>query len=327
MSVSAALGRLIVIAGPTAAGKSELALQLAESLAGEVVNGDALQLYRGMDIGTAKLPAAERRGVPHHLLDVLDVTDYATVAAYQSQARSAVSDILARGRTPILVGGTGLYLQSVVDDLQFPATDPAVRAALEQELAAIGDAALYARLAELDPVAAARIQPRNSRRVIRALEVIALTGRPFSATMPTRGEFRFDAIWFCVDRETGDLDERIAVRVNSMVDQGFLDEVRALSKIGLRDGVTASRALGYQQMLAVLDGTLSMDQAIADTISGTRRYVRRQRSWFRRDSRQIWLPATASDLLATVISLSRSGTGNASAAGPGHAQRAVSLGS
>lgn len=294
-----------MIAGPTAAGKSELALQLAETLSGEVINGDALQLYRGMDIGTAKLPVAERRGVPHHLLDVLNVTDYATVAAYQAQARSAVADILARGHTPILVGGTGLYLQSVVDELRFPATDPEVRSALEQELAAVGDRALYERLAVLDPVAASKIEPRNSRRVIRALEVIALTGQPFSATMPTRGEFRFDAIWFCVDRDTADLDERIAVRVRSMVDHGLLDEVRALEKIGLRDGVTASRALGYQQMLGVVDGTLTLDQAIADTVSGTRRYVRRQRSWFRRDDRQIWLPAVAPDLLETVIALSQ----------------------
>jgi tRNA dimethylallyltransferase len=305
MSGPRSLPRLIVVAGPTATGKSELALALAAETDGEVVNGDALQLYRGMDIGTAKLPAAERRGVPHHLLDVLDVTETATVAAYQRRARDAVEDILARGRTPILVGGTGLYLQSVVDELEFPATDPVVRRRWEDELAVVGDEALHRRLAVLDPPAAARIEPRNGRRVVRALEVIELTGRPFSATMPTRGAFRYDAIWFCVDRDTAELDARIERRVDLMVDQGLLDEVRELAARGLRDGVTASRALGYQQMLAVLDGTSTVADAVRDTVAGTRRYVRRQRAWFRRDQRQIWLRADAPDLVQTVLTAAR----------------------
>ncbi len=300
-----ALSRLIVIAGPTATGKSELALRLAEETGGEIINGDALQLYRGMDIGTAKMSEAERRGIPHHLLDVLDVTETATVAAYQAQARVAVEGLLARGRTPILVGGTGLYLQSVVDELEFPATDPVVRRRLEAELAAVGDEALHRRLAGLDPVAADRIEPRNSRRVVRALEVIELTGRPFSATMPTRGTFRYDAIWFCVDRDTAELDERIQRRVELMVARGLLDEVRKLVGRGLRDGVTASRALGYQQFLAVLDGSLTVADAVRDTVAGTRRYVRRQRSWFRRDQRQIWLAADAPDLVDDVLRHSR----------------------
>jgi tRNA dimethylallyltransferase len=305
MSGFRAVPRLIVIAGPTATGKSELALRLAQATDGEVVNGDALQLYRGMDIGTAKTPPAERRGVPHHLLDVLDVTDTATVAAYQAAARTAVEGILAAGRTPILVGGTGLYLQSVVDDLEFPATDPVVRRRIEQELAIVGDEALHRRLATLDPAAAARIEPRNGRRIVRALEVIELTGRPFSATMPTRGAFRYDAVWFCLDRDTAELDARIARRVDTMVAQGLLDEVRELERRGLRSGVTAARALGYQQMLGVLDGVSSMADAVRDTVTGTRRYVRRQRSWFRRDQRQTWLAADAPDLLATVLRHSR----------------------
>ncbi|WP_111765027.1 tRNA (adenosine(37)-N6)-dimethylallyltransferase MiaA [Nakamurella deserti] len=305
MSGSRALPRLVVVAGPTATGKSDLALALAEETDGEVVNGDALQLYRGMDIGTAKLPVDERRGVPHHLLDVLDVTETATVAAYQRRARAAVEDVLARGRTPILVGGTGLYLQSVVDELEFPATDPVVRRRLEDELEEVGDVALHRRLAALDPPAAARIEPRNGRRVVRALEVIELTGRPFSATMPTRGAFRYDAIWFCVDRDTAELDARIARRVDLMVEQGLLDEVRHLAAHGLRDGVTASRALGYQQMLAVLDGTSTVADAVRDTVAGTRRYVRRQRAWFRRDQRQLWLRAEAPDLVGTVLAAAR----------------------
>ncbi|AZI57647.1 tRNA (adenosine(37)-N6)-dimethylallyltransferase MiaA [Nakamurella antarctica] len=296
-----ALSRLIVIAGPTGAGKSDLAVDVAEKLDGEIVNADALQLYRGMDIGTAKLPVAQRRGIPHHQLDVLDITEYATVAAYQRAARADVEDILRRGKTPILVGGSGLYLQSVVDDLEFPATDAHVRAGLEAELVEVGELALHARLAALDPVAATAIEPRNGRKVVRALEVISLTGRPFSATMPTRGELRYRGIWFCVDRDTAELDQRIERRVRAMVEQGLLEEVRGLEKVGLRQGITASRALGYQQMLDVLDGVLNLEQAMLDTMAGTRRYVRRQRSWFRRDTRQIWLRADSTGLLAQVI--------------------------
>ncbi len=297
-----------MIAGPTASGKSALAIDLAVQLNGEIINGDALQLYRGMDIGTAKTPVAQRCGIPHHMLDVLDITDYATVAQYQAPARQAVEDILRRGRTPILVGGTGLYLQSVVDELQFPATDPEVRRGLEAELAEHGPWLLHERLRLCDPVSAAKIEPLNSRRVVRALEVIAISGRPFSATMPVRGAFRYDAAWFCIDRDTGDLDDRIATRVSAMVRDGLVDEVRQLADRGLRRGVTASRALGYRQVLQMLDGLLTLDEAIAETVAGTRRYVRRQRSWFRRDQRQVWLRGDDPALLRTVLARARTRT-------------------
>lgn len=286
--------RLIVIAGPTATGKTELALSVAERLAdraggssAEIVNADSMQLYRGMDIGTAKTPPQERRGVPHRLFDMLDVTETASVAAYQRDARAAIADVLAHGRVPLLVGGSGLYIQAVVDDIAFPPTDPDVRADLERQLAEGGAARLFARLASADPAAAAVIEPRNERRIIRALEVIELTGRPFSATMPRPGRPRFDARLVRVDRPTDQLDDRIERRVRAMVDQGFLDEVRALDARGLRRGVTASRALGYAQMLAVLDGAADLQSAVLATAAATRRYVRRQRSWFARDHRLI----------------------------------------
>lgn len=298
-----ALDRLIVIAGPTAAGKTALALDLAERVDGEIINADALQLYRGMDIGTAKLPVDQRRGIPHHLFDILEISDVATVASYQERARSTVTDILSRGKTPLLVGGSGLYLQSVVDELEFPGTDATVRAELEAELAEVGARALHVRLIEVDPVAAANIEPLNGRKVVRALEVLRVTGRPFSAYMPVLGEFRYRAKWFCVDRDTAELDRRIEIRVHDMVDAGLLDEVRRLDGQGLRNGVTASRALGYQQMLDVIDGVMTMDEAVAATITGTRRYVRRQRSWFRRDQRQIWLDAADPALTDRVLDL------------------------
>lgn len=289
--------RLVVVAGPTGAGKSELALDLAQRLDGEVINADSMQLYRGMDIGTAKLPRAERRGIEHHLLDVLDVTETATVAAYQRDARAVIERILARGRTPLLVGGSGLYIRAVVDNIEFPATDPAVRTRLEGELGRLGAPALADRLARLDPDAAAMIDPGNGRKIIRALEVIELTGRPFSATMPRYGVPEYDAVQLLLDRETAELDRRLERRVRRMVDQGLLDEVRRLETQGLRRGVTASRALGYAQFLAVLDGADDLEGAIAATASATRRFVRRQRSWFRRDHRMIDLDAASPDLL------------------------------
>jgi len=291
------VSRLVVVAGPTGTGKSELALDLAERLDGEVINADSMQLYRGMDIGTAKLPPAERRGVPHHLLDVLEVTQTATVAAYQRDARALVQDILARGRTPLLVGGSGLYIRAVVDSIEFPATDPAVRSRLEDELAVLGPAALAERLREVDPDAALSIGPANGRKIVRALEVIELTGRPFSATMPRYGAPAFDAVQLLLDRETAGLDVRLADRVLRMVELGLLDEVRHLATQGLRQGVTASRALGYAQFLAVLDGTSTVPDAIAQTTQATRRFVRRQRSWFRRDHRMIEVAADRADLL------------------------------
>lgn len=289
--------RLIVVAGPTGTGKSDLALDLAERLDGEIINADSMQLYRGMDIGTAKVPPHERRGIPHHLLDVLDVTQTATVASYQRDARIAIEDVLAGGRTPVLVGGSGLYIQAVVDDINFPATDPLVRAKWENELDRLGIDHLFGLLTERDPAAAIAIGPANGRKIVRALEVIDITGRPFTATMPRPGVPRYSAVLLRLDRPTDELDQRLEARVRAMVAAGFLDEVRALDAVGLRDGVTASRALGYAQLLAVLDGQIDLEQAIVSTAAITRRFVRRQRSWFRRDHRMIDLDATSPDLL------------------------------
>lgn len=295
------IGRLVVVAGPTGTGKSELALELAERLDGEVVNADSMQLYRGMDVGTAKLAPDERRGVPHHQLDVLEVTQTATVAAYQTDARADIERILARGRTPLLVGGSGLYIRAVVDDIEFPATDPTVRSRLEDELGRIGAAALSQRLARLDPDGAAAIGPVNGRKIVRALEVIELTGRPFSATMPRYGPPAYDAVQLLLDRGTTGLDARLERRVRRMVECGLLDEVRRLEAQGLRQGVTASRALGYAQFLAVLDGSCTVEQATAATAQATRRFVRRQRSWFRRDHRMIDLDADRPELVDSAL--------------------------
>ena len=302
-------GRLVVVAGPTGTGKSEIGVALAERLDGEVVNADSMQLYRGMDIGTAKLTPAQRRGVPHHLLDVLGVTETASVAAYQRQARAAVEDVLRRGRTPLLVGGSGLYVQAVIDEIDFPGTDPVVRGRLEAELAAVGVAALRDRLAGLDPAAAVAIEPRNGRRIVRALEVIELTGRPFTATLPRPGAPRYDAALICLDRDTADLDARLAVRVEQMMAAGFLDEVAALESAGLRRGLTASRALGYRQLLQALDGSVTVPAAAADTVTATRRFVRRQRSWFGRDRRMCRLDGADPGLLRAALRAARAGVG------------------
>lgn len=291
------MNRLVVVAGPTGTGKSDLALELARRLDGEVINADSMQLYRGMDIGTAKLPPAERRGIVHHLLDVLDVTQTATVAAYQRDARALVEQILARGRTPLLVGGSGLYIRAVVDNIEFPATDPVVRRRWEDELGRVGAVVLFERLERDDPAAAAVIGPANGRKIVRALEVIELTGRPFSATMPRYGRPDYDAVQLLLDRPTDELDERLERRVRGMVRDGLLDEVRRLDAQGLRRGATASRALGYAQFLGVLDGTADVEQAIATTAQATRRFVRRQRSWFRRDRRRVDLDGTDPGLL------------------------------
>jgi tRNA dimethylallyltransferase len=288
--------RLIAVVGPTATGKSDLGLALAHAYDGEVVNADAMQLYRGLDVGTAKLAPAERAGVPHHLLDVLDVTETASVAAYQRAARTAVEDVLAAGRTPVLVGGSGLYVQAVVDELEFPGTDPALRAELAAELDEHGPAALHARLAGVDPSAAAAILPSNGRRIVRALEVIALTGRPFAARLPELAAPRYDAVLLGLDRSTEDLDGAVARRVARMFAAGLVAETRGLLP-GLREGQTASRALGYQQVLSALDDRTEFATAAADTVVATRRFVRRQRSWFRRDRRIVWLDAGASDVL------------------------------
>ncbi|GAA0646062.1 tRNA (adenosine(37)-N6)-dimethylallyltransferase MiaA [Kutzneria viridogrisea] len=293
--------RAVAVVGPTATGKSELGVRLAQRLGGEVVNADAMQLYRGMDIGTAKVTEQERAGVPHHLLDVLEVTEAASVAAYQRETRAVVEDLLARGRTPVLVGGSGLYVQAVLDDLEFPGTDPLIRARLEAELAEVGPAELHRRLTESDPVAAGAILASNGRRVVRALEVIELTGRPFSASMPKPGPARYGTVLIGVDREVAELDSRVDLRVRRMFAAGLVEETRELAARGLREGRTAARALGYQQVLAAFDGEYDMDTAAAETARATRRFVRRQRSWFRRDARVTWFDAARPDLLDAVL--------------------------
>ncbi|UCM90844.1 tRNA (adenosine(37)-N6)-dimethylallyltransferase MiaA [Streptomyces marincola] len=282
---------VLAVVGPTAAGKSDLGVALAAGLGGEVVNADSMQLYRGMDIGTAKLTPAERRGVPHHLLDVWEVTRPASVAEYQTLARDRVDRLLAAGRTPVLVGGSGLYVSAALDALEFPGTDPAVRARLEAELAERGSAALHTRLAAVDPPAAAAILPSNGRRVVRALEVVEITGRPFTARLPGAEGQRevYRTLRIGVGVERSELDERIAARVDRMWRAGLVDEVRALERVGLREGRTASRALGYQQVLAALAGEATEEEAREETIRATRRFARRQESWFRRDPRVRWL--------------------------------------
>jgi tRNA dimethylallyltransferase len=287
---------VIAVVGPTASGKSDLAVELALRLGGEAVNADSMQLYRGMDVGTAKLAPAETRGVPHHLLDVWDVTETASVAEYQKLAADVIEDVRARGRTPVLVGGSGLYVRAALDHLEFPGTDPAVRARLEAELAEYGPAVLHERLRGVDPAAADAILPGNGRRVVRALEVVEITGRPFTATLPAH-RYRFDAVQIGLSVPRPELDERIALRVDRMWDAGLVDEVRRLEKAGLRRGVTASRALGYQQVLRFLAGEWSEERARDETVRLTRRFARRQESWFRRDPRVRWLPYDAPDLV------------------------------
>jgi tRNA dimethylallyltransferase len=298
----AGVPRVIAVVGPTAAGKSALSITLARELGGEVVNADSMQLYRGMDIGTAKLTPAERAGVPHHLLDIWDVTQPAAVAEYQRLARAAVEDIAARGRVPLLVGGSGLYVRAVLEEFDFPGTDPAIRARLEAELAAVGPAALHARLADRDAGAAARILPSNARRIVRALEVIELTGGPFTAALPAPAPY-YESVQIGVDADTASLDARIATRVDAMWAAGLLDEVRVLETKGLRDGRTASHALGYQQALAQLDGRLTEADAKDETVRATRRFVRRQRSWFRRDPRIGWLDGGSADIVEAALAL------------------------
>jgi tRNA dimethylallyltransferase len=289
---------VVAVVGPTATGKSELAVAIANRVGGEIINADSMQLYVGMDVGTAKLPPGERGGVPHHLLDVWPIAKSAAVAEYQSMARERIADIHSRGRVPVLVGGSGLYLRGALDHLDFPGESPQIRHRLYGELAAVGPGHLHARLAAVDPAAAAAILPTNGRRIVRALEVIELTGRPFTATMPT-----FESVYDCVqiglDRD--DLDERIESRVHRMMAAGFVDEVRGLLPHGLRHSPTAGKALGYAQLLACLDdaGEVhgNLTGAVATTIRATRRFVRRQRSWFGRDPRIQWLDAAAADLI------------------------------
>ena len=328
---------VVAVVGPTAAGKSDLAVALARRLGGEVVNADAMQLYRGMDIGTAKLPGFERLGVPHHQLDVLEVTERASVAAYQRAARRELAAVAARGRRPLLVGGSGLYVAAVLTDLEFPGTDPAVRARLEAELAELGPLALHRRLAERDPAAAAALLPTNGRRVVRALEVLEITGRPFAARLPrpagdaqrsgdaqraggaqragddpaaggpptSRAAVPATVIGLDLPRDV--LDTRIEARVAAMFDAGLVEETAVLVGRGLRTGPTASRAVGYAQVLDLLDGRFDEDGARTATATATRRLARRQLSWFRRDPATMWLSADAPDLLDRALAAIEAG--------------------
>ncbi|TYC99126.1 tRNA (adenosine(37)-N6)-dimethylallyltransferase MiaA [Arthrobacter echini] len=289
---------VIAVVGPTGSGKSQLGVALAQRLGGEVINADALQFYRGMDIGTAKLPVHERGGVEHHLLDVLDLREEASVAAYQVDARHAVDAVRARGRVPILIGGSGLYVRAALDRLDFPPTDPAVRTRLEADLAAHGAQVLRERLRAVDPLSADRIQ--DDRRLVRALEVHEISGRPFSAFMPSR-EYHQPAVQLGLGVDRGMLRERLALRVHTMVRQGLAEEVERLASRGLREGRTASRALGYGQFLQVLDGVLTETDAIADTIAATRRFARRQLTWFRGDPRVTWLDAESPALVDRAV--------------------------
>ena len=291
---------VVAVVGPTATGKTALAVALAHRLGGEVVNADSMQLYRGMDIGTAKPTPEERDGVPHHLLDVWHVREPASVVEYARAARDRVDRLRARGTVPLLVGGSGLYVRAVLDDLDFPGTDPEVRARLEAELADVGPAALHDRLAAVDPAAAAAVLPGNGRRIVRALEVVELTGGPFRARLPDPRP-HYPAVVVGLDRSTAELDERVAARVDRMWAAGFVDEVAALAADGLREGPTASRALGYAQVLDQLAGVLDADEARERTVRLTRRFVRRQRSWFRRDPVVRWFDAADTDLVDGVL--------------------------
>lgn len=294
---------LIFIVGATATGKSELSLQLAERINGEIVNADSMQLYRGMDIGTAKLSPQERRGIPHHLIDVLDVNQDASVAEYQGWARSKIDELLGSGKSVIVVGGTGLYVKAILDELNFPDTDPEVRARLSEEADRIGVDAMHERLGKLDPAAAAAIPKENVRRVVRALEVIEITGKPFTANLPRAGASYYpEAKQFGLVMERDDLKERIDKRVDLMWSEGFVGEVQALIEKGITTGKTAKAALGYNQIISFLEGRISEAEAKEETKRATRAYARRQETWFSRDARIKWLKGGTKERLDSILS-------------------------
>ena len=280
---------IVAVVGATASGKTDLSLDLAERLGGEIVNTDAMQVYRGMDIGTAKLPPQQRRGIPHHLLDTLTVRDPLTVAEFQADARAVAGRLRAGGTVPVLVGGSALYTRAILDRFEFPGTDEAVRSRLEDELAEVGSLRLHQRLATQDPEAAARILPENGRRVVRALEVIAITGRPFTASLPTLEYADPGSVQVGVDIDRPTLDARIQQRGDQMFEAGFVAEVERLLAEGLAEGRTAGRAIGYREVAAHLAGELSLEEARERTVVATRRFARRQDSWFRKDPRIVWV--------------------------------------
>ena len=293
--------KLVVIAGATATGKSSLSVELAQAIDAEIINADSMQVYRGMDIGTAKISFEERQGIPHHMLDVLDVNQDSTVAWYQIGAREVIDEIHSRGKSVVMVGGTGLYIKAVIDELNFPDTDPMVRHTINKEAEELGIDAMFARLEKLDPAAAIAIDRANLRRIIRALEVIEITGKPFTANLPREESIRYpDARQFglVMDREL--LSTRIDERVNTMFEEGFVEEVQKLMPAGLLEGRTAQRALGYSQIVSHLQGEVSLDAAIEETKRATRQYARRQETWFSRDARIKWI-STRQPRLETIL--------------------------
>lgn len=290
-----ARGKLLAVVGPTAIGKSEVALALAELFDGEVVSADSMQVYRGMDIGTGKLPPEERRGIPHHLIDVVDPQETFNVAEYQRRALAAIADIRGRGRLPLLVGGTGLYFRAVVREFLFPGpgSDPDLRAKLAAEAESLGSPELHRRLKDVDPVAAERIHPNDRRRIIRALEVYTLTGRPISEYQKARLEPRFDLLCVGLTASRESLYRRIEARVDKMVAMGLVDEVRQLVERGLESWLTAVQALGYKEFFPHLRGEEELATAVARLKQETRRYAKRQLTWFRREPDVQWLDRDA----------------------------------
>lgn len=306
---------LIAVVGPTGTGKSDLGLHIADQIiAGggkaEIVNTDSMQFYRGMDIGTAKLNVAERRGIEHHMLDVLEIQDESTAAEYQAQVRPLITELQSRGITPILVGGSMLYIAAALNTFEFPERDEDIRAELEDQLEKFGSHALHRKLADLDPVAASRIDPENGRRVVRALEIVTITGEPFAAALPEKTESWQPVLEIGLNSDRAHLVERLAKRVEKMWQQGIVAEAEALIPFGIREGKTSSRAIGYAQALAQLDGDLSEAEAIAATAQLTQRYARRQMSWFRRDERIYWQDYQDPKLYDNVIDLIRNTAGH-----------------
>lgn len=295
--------QVVAITGPTASGKTALSVQLAQRLHGQIINADSVQLYRGMDIGSAKPTLSERAGIEHHLIDVLDVHEEANVSQFQRHARSAIDQVAAQDALPILVGGSSLYQRAVLDDLRFPGTDRQVRDRWEKQLRLRGSAELHAELARRDAHAAEQILPSNGRRIVRALEVIELTGQPFSATMPGYSSIYRNVVLIGLAIEREVLDQRITARVEQMWQAGFVDEVRRLSAAGLADSPTASRALGYQQILAMLRGDISENEAMEQTVAGTKKFARRQERMFTKDPRVHWVAYDQPDLVDHAVRL------------------------